>query len=103
VASGWPAPVEAAVQRGGTATALVLSWGDPAMRRSVIAVAPDTGGVELSGALRAAGQPPEQRALGRDPTAPEADRLTMLMRLAMETVEGWPPSGATSPAPSVAD
>jgi hypothetical protein len=74
------------------------------MQRAVFAVAPDTGGVELSGALRASGQSLEQRSLGRDPTAPDADRLTMLMRLAMETVEGWSPSGgATSPASSVAD
>lgn len=104
VTSGWPVPVEASLQRGATATALVLTWGDPALQRAVFAVAPDTGGVELSGALRTAGKPPEQRSLGRDPTAPDADRLTMLMRLAMETVEGWSPSGgAASPASSVAD
>jgi hypothetical protein len=104
VASGWAQPVEAAIQRGAAATALSLTWGDPALRRSVIAVARESGGVELSGALRVADQPPEQRALGRDPTTPDADRLTMLLRLAMETVEGWSPSGdATSPAPSAAD
>jgi Zn-dependent protease len=100
VASGWPVPVEAAMQREGAGTALVLTWGDPALRRSVIAMAPQTGGVELSGALRVAGQPPEQRALGRDPATPDADRLTMLLRLAMETVEGWSPQEtAPSPAP----
>ena len=103
VASGWPVPVEAATQRGSNGTALVLSWGEPALRRSVIAVARDSGGVELSGAMQMASQPPEQRALGRDPTAPDADRLTMLLRLAMETVEGWSPTAATSPAPSAAD
>lgn len=107
VASGWPEPVDAAIQQGRSGAALVLSWGPPALRRSVIAVAPPTGGVELSGALQAAGLPPEQRALGRDPTAPDADRLTMMLRLAMETVQGWAPdSGAGStpaPAPRVAD
>lgn len=104
VASGWSSPVEAAIQSGAAGTALILTWGDPTLRRSVIAVAPDSGGVELSGALRVADQPPEQRALGRDPTAPDADRLTMLLRLAMETVEGWSPDGkASSPAPSAAD
>jgi hypothetical protein len=104
VASGWPSPVEAAIQRGAAATALSLTWGDPALRRSVIAVARENGGVELSGALRVPGQPPDQRALGRDPTTPDPDRLTMVLRLAMETVEGWSPSGdATSPAPSAAD
>lgn len=104
VSSGWSQPVEAAIQRSAAATALSLTWGDPALRRSVIAVARESGGVELSGALRVANQPPEQRTLGRDPTTPDADRLTMLLRLAMETVEGWTPSGdASSPKPSVAD
>jgi hypothetical protein len=89
VASGWAAPVEAAMQRGRDGSALVLSWEEAGLRRSVLAVAPNTGGVELSGALRENGGPPEQRNLGRDPQLLDADRLTMLLRLAMETVEGW--------------
>ena len=92
VASGWSTPVEAAVQRGHSGTALVLSWGDPALRRSVMAVAPDSGGIEFSGALRRADQAPEQRPLGRDPATLDADRLTMMLRLAMETVDGWTPA-----------
>ncbi|MBA3450818.1 MAG: hypothetical protein H0T18_06375, partial [Chloroflexia bacterium] len=92
VASGWPAPVEAAVQNGRHGAALVLSWGDGALRRSVIAAAPENGGIEFSGALRPDGLAPEQRPLGRDPGALDADRLTMMLRLAMETVEGWTPS-----------
>jgi hypothetical protein len=99
VASGWPAPVEAAIQRGGAGAALVLSWGDGTLRRSVVAVAPESGGLELSGALRVAGRPPEQRALGRDPAALDADRLTMMLRLAMETVEGWTPARDGSSPP----
>lgn len=98
VASGWPEPVEAAMRRGRQGTALILTWGNPSLRRSVIVGAPDAGGVELSGALQVAGQPPEQRALGRDPTAPDADRLTMTVRLAMETVQGWPVGAAAAPA-----
>jgi hypothetical protein len=89
VASGWPAPVEAATQAGRHGAALVLSWGDQALQRSVIVVAPETGGIEFSGALRPDGATPEQRPLGRDPGALDADRLTMMLRLAMETVEGW--------------
>jgi hypothetical protein len=91
VADGWPAPVEAALQRGRSGSALVLSWGDPGLRRSVMAVAPGSGGIELSGALRPEGRTPEQRPLGRDPGAIDADRLTMMLRLAMEMVEGWTP------------
>jgi Zn-dependent protease len=100
VSSGWVAPVEAALQRGGIGTALVLSWRDDSLRRSVIAVAPDTGGIEFSGALWVDGQPPQQRPLGRDPAPPDADRLTMMLRLAMETVNGWiPPLDEPSAAP----
>ncbi|MBA2597547.1 MAG: hypothetical protein H0V00_13075 [Chloroflexia bacterium] len=91
VASGWPAPVEAAVQNGRNGSALVLTWGDQSLRRSVMAVAPETGGIEFSGALRPDGSTPDQRPLGRDPGALDADRLTMMLRLAMETVEGWTP------------
>ncbi len=96
VASGWPTPVEASIQQGTTGTALVLSWGLRPLQRSVIAVAADSGGVELSGALRVDGMPPEQRAIGRDPATLDADRLTMMLRLAMETVEGWTPTGVAS-------
>jgi Zn-dependent protease len=102
VTSGWPAPVEAALQRGRSGSALVLSWDDGGMRRSVIAIAPDTGGLELSGALQVGGEPPQRRTLGRDSGALDADKLTMLLRLAMETIEGWtPPLGEpASPSPT---
>ena len=88
VASGWSSPVEAAIQRGRNGSALVLSWGTGAVRRSVMAVAPETGGIEFSGALRSGGGSPEQRPLGRDPGERDVDRLTMMLRLAMEAVEG---------------
>jgi hypothetical protein len=91
VASGWSSPVEAAIQRGRNGSALVLSWGSGAVRRSVMAVAPETGGIEFSGALRSGSGSPEQRPLGRDPGERDVDRLTMMLRLAMEAVEGWTP------------
>jgi Zn-dependent protease len=91
VASGWSSPVEAAIQRGRNGSALVLSWGTGAVRRSVMAIAPETGGIEFSGALRSGGGSPEQRPLGRDPGERDVDRLTMMLRLAMESVEGWTP------------
>jgi hypothetical protein len=92
VASGWSSPVEAAIQRGRNGSALVLSWGSGAVSRSVMAVAPETGGIEFSGALRSGSGSPEQRPLGRDPGERDVDRLTMMLRLAMEAVEGWTPS-----------
>ena len=54
-------------------------------------VAPETGGIEFSGVLRSGGGSPEQRPLGRDPGERDVDRLTMMLRLAMEAVEGWTP------------
>jgi hypothetical protein len=56
-----------------------------------MAVAPETGGIEFSGASRSGGGSPEQRPLGRDPGERDVDRLTMMLRLAMEAVEGWTP------------
>ena len=102
VSSGWPVPVEAALQRGQSGSALILTWGDPGFRRSVIASAPEAGGVDLSGVLRVAALPPEQRPLGRDPAPLDAERLTLMLRLAMETVNGWTPrvNGAGAPLAS---
>lgn len=99
VASGWSTPVEAAIQRGQAGSALILTWGDPNFRRSVIATAPDSGGVDLSGVLRVAARPPEQRPLGRDPAPLDAERLTLMLRLAMETVNGWTPRIVGAGAP----
>jgi hypothetical protein len=96
VASGWSSPVEAAIQRGRNSPALVLSWGTGAVRRSVMAVALETGGIEFSGALQSGGGSPEQRPLGRDPGERDVDRLTIMLRLAMEAVEGWTPNAVVS-------
>jgi hypothetical protein len=41
--------------------------------------------------LRSGSGSPEQRPLGRDPGERDVDRLTMMLRLAMEAVEGWTP------------
>jgi len=99
VASGWPVPVEAAIQRGQSETALILSWGEGALRRSVIAAAPDAGGVEISGAVRLDGLPPQHRALGHESGSLDADRLTMALRVAMEAVDRWElPSDGPAPA-----
>ena len=96
--------MEAAIQRGAAGSALVLTWGEAGLRRSVVAAAPGSGGVDLSGVLRVAGRPPEQRTLGRDPAPLDAERLTLMLRLAMETVSGWTPAlpgagGAAIPPP----
>jgi Zn-dependent protease len=89
VASGWPRPVDGAVRREHAATALVLTWDDGGVRRSVLAAMPESGGLELSGAVQSNGTAPSQRALGRATGVIDADRLTLLLRMAMETVAGW--------------
>ena len=96
VASGWPVPLEAATQEGANGIALLLSWTDGGLRRSVLAVAPESGGMEYTGVLQANGTAPERRLLGRDAGPVDADRLTMMLRLAMETVGGWTPDGVGS-------
>lgn len=95
VASGWPVSVEGSVRRGHAGAALVLSWRDEdgPLQRSVLAVAPESGGLELSGALQANGTAPIQRPLGRATGTVDADRLTLLLRMAMETVAGWKNDG----------
>lgn len=91
VAGGWPVPVEAATQQAANGLALLLSWNDGGLRRSVLAIAPESGGMEYSGVVQANGTALERRPLGRDTGTVDADRLTMMLRLAMETVSGWEP------------
>jgi hypothetical protein len=89
VASGWPTPVDVALQRGNATSALMLSWGNEPLRRSVLAIAHDSGETEMVGALRPPGLPVQQRSLGRHAEPLDTDRLTLTLRLAMETVEKW--------------
>lgn len=91
VASGWPTPIDGAIQPGNASTSLMLSWHDGGFRRSVLAAIPESGGLELSGAIQPNGAAPTQRVLGRATGPVDADRLTILLRMAMETVSGWSP------------
>lgn len=101
VAGGWTAPVEAAIQRRSDGTLLVLAWRDGGgLPRNVLAWAPDAGGIELSGAVGGEGETPTRRVIGREPGPPDADRLTLALRVALETVETWPPASAPA-SPSV--
>lgn len=96
VSGGWPTRVEGAVQRRPDGTLVVLSWRGGDLSRSVLAWAPDAGGVDLTGAVGAEGVPPLRRPLGREPGPPDPDRLTLALRLAMEAVESWSPTGTPS-------
>lgn len=100
VAAGWTARVEAAIQTRDDGTLLVLGWQDDGGRaRNVLAWAPNAGGIELSGAVGGDGQTPTPRPIGREPEGLDADRLTLALRVAMETVEAWSPTTVSAPAP----
>lgn len=89
VASGWPIPVETVLQRRGTGTLVMLAWESAGAVRSVILWAPSSGDLEISGGLATAGNPPVRRRIGQTAGSSDPDRITLSLRLAMETVEGW--------------
>jgi hypothetical protein len=93
-ASGWPGPVQAGVQATPDGALLVLSWGHADGQRAVLARASGDR-VELAGASTIGGQT-VRRPLAALPGMPDADALTLRLRLAMEAVDGWP----ASPTPS---
>ncbi len=99
VASGWPVRVEGAIQRRPEGILLVLSWRGDGLLRTVLAWAPADGGVELSGAVSSEGTPPSRRSLGRERVPVDADRLTLALRVAMETVDTWTPAPESVPSP----
>lgn len=113
VASGWPEPVDLAVQRHGTEVALVLAWRAESDLRSVVARATGTGGLELWGVVapqptvsRRSGPTPSpeptvttavRRRLHQRASLPDVDALTLELRMAMEEVEGWDAPVASAP------
>jgi hypothetical protein len=96
VAAGWPDRLEAGVHPTPDGALLALQWGDGDLQRAVIARAAGQT-LEVSGAVAAPGEPPARQLLGRYDTMPDADRLTIDLRVAMEQVAGW------TPAPAPAD
>lgn len=96
VVSGWPTPVEAGVRRGTETSLFVLSWFSSGLRRSVIIWRSTDGAVEISGAASADGASPRPRAVTHEPAGASVDRLTLALRLAMETVETWAPTTDTA-------
>ena len=96
VVSGWPSQVEAGVRRGTETSLFVLSWFSGGLRRSVIIWRSIDGAVEISGAATADGGNPRQQPVAREPAGAGVDRLTLALRLAMETVETWAPTGDTA-------
>jgi len=92
VASGWPHPVEGSIQRRADGVAVALSWQDGDLQRAVVAWAPAAGDVRLTGVVGPPGFAPTRRPLAAVPAPLDADRLTLALRLAMETVATWTPA-----------
>jgi len=88
VAAGWPTPVESTVQRRAEGALLLVAWEGGGAVRSVSVWVPRGGDAELAGAVAANGAAPIRRPLARLPAA-DADRLTIALRVAMETVATW--------------
>lgn len=97
VASGWPVPVEAGLQRHPEGPLLVLSWSGGGARRSLLALA-RASGVTLTGVAAWPGSgPPVSRTIGEERGRPNADRLTLALRLGMEALDGWRPAEPSLP------
>jgi uncharacterized membrane protein YozB (DUF420 family) len=92
-ASGWPGPVQAGVQPTPDGAVLVLSWNHADGQRAVMARVSGER-VDVAGAATFGGQT-VRRPLDVLPTMPDADALTLRLRLAMEVVEGWDGAPAT--------
>jgi hypothetical protein len=87
VASGWPVPLDGALQRRANGLLLMLTWPSAGSTRSLVAWAPASGGVQLTGVVATAGNPPTRWAIVQDPSPLDPDRLTLALRIALETVE----------------
>lgn len=98
VADGWLVPVEGAIQKRADGMLLLLSWRAGDLPRSVIAWAPRTGGVTVTGIT---GDPAQSapRAFGHEAGPIDVDRLTLRLRLAMEAIDAEP-SGTAAPRSS---
>ena len=93
VASGWPCSVQAGIQATPDGAMLVLSWQGGGLQRAVLARIAG-GQLDLAGVTVVDGDQAIRRPLRREGTLPDADRLTLALRLAMETVETWTPAAA---------
>lgn len=95
VASGWSFPVQNRMDRRPDGTAISLSWVSSGAGRAVIVRAQPTGRTEVYGLVANDPtsqqiQPPVPRRLRTWADVPEADDLTVALRVAMEQVETWP-------------
>lgn len=115
VADGWPVATDVTVARNGEQRVLFLGWVNAdGERRAVVGIAAPTGEFDLWGTTEVANDRADGRANGpalgdataavrqhlkRVPALTDVDRLTLELRLAMETVEAWRPAPSPQSRP----
>ena len=98
VQAGWTVPVETDLRQEEDRIVLMLGWHNGETARAILAVAYPAGQCDLIGVLLldSRGIDPDRRLIRRLPALPTEDELTLVLRLAMETVEGWRPAVVTT-------
>lgn len=91
VTDGWPQRVQAGVQATPDGAVLALSWEREGAQRAVLARIAGNA-LDVSGVAAFDPAHPQRRMLGRFAPLPDADALTLHLRLAMETVDDWQPA-----------
>lgn len=93
VKSGWPVPVQVALNRQPNMSMMVVTWTNHGSEQAVLTNAHDGGQVELwgIGGLNGTADPAflRREALRRWPSMPTSDELVMALRIGMERVSNW--------------
>ena len=103
VASGWSGNVQHQLRSTPSSSEMLVAWSDGvdgAVRAAALRALPDGSG-ELWGLLFSGGQPAaplERRRIKRWEVLPDANELTMALRIGMEDIGRWNIPSATKPA-----
>ncbi len=89
VSSGWSQPVKSQVQRFDAGTAIVLEWGQQPARNAVATRVFKNGRTDIVRlhATRASDQPRPPQLLHQWAGLPNADQLTLALRVSMEAID----------------
>jgi hypothetical protein len=103
VASGWSGNVQHQLRSTPSSSEMLMAWSDGVdgvVRAAALRALPDGSG-ELWGLLfsgQQAAAPLERRRIKRWDVLPDANALTMALRIGMEEIGRWPIPSATKPA-----
>lgn len=101
VASGWSYPISGRIEeRPGHRTQLYLAWSSHGASRTVRAAIEPDGATEISGGVsggQAVAPGSHVRPIRSFSRLPTEDELLMALRVALEEVDGWAPTGTFAP------